>query len=299
MGVDVLQEGRSGPQRLHQLIVSLSGVVPDVVLVEADHHLLFRPRDGLCVVGSGNGCPDEAVHLDAVCQELRCSVGGLSEVLVHGDVVHIVVALGKDPALPLGEGCHLSVGAAACDKLYGRIKLLHRPGGFRRDSGILVRSLVSRLPLTVHLVAETPRLYPIGLIASVLTSFIGPVGAALDVAVLQEGQGILHVPRSQVDCHHDVTSGLTGPAGKLIGSDEVGLDGPPCKVYSPRPLRPGADSVPPVISGDEVASGIPDHGDLQCPDELQDIGPEAVLVRTVGIGLPDAAVYGPSQVLDE
>src|SRR5690606_23350958 len=60
-----------------------------------------------------------------------------------------------------------------------------------------------------------------------------------------------------------------------------------------------ADTVQPVVIGDEIAAGIAHQRRLQVPHERHHVAAEAVLVRRLVAGLVDAAIDGPAEMLKE
>jgi hypothetical protein len=60
-----------------------------------------------------------------------------------------------------------------------------------------------------------------------------------------------------------------------------------------------ADAVLPSIAGHEITARIPNKRDAELVHQLEHVAPEAVLVGKRMVGLVDAAVDAPAQVLDE
>jgi hypothetical protein len=63
----------------------------------------------------------------------------------------------------------------------------------------------------------------------------------------------------------------------------------PVAVDDPRPLRAGADPVPPVVLVGEAAAWPAQVRDVQRPQCLDDVGPDAVDVRDLGVGADEEA----------
>ena len=92
--------------------VASYGVIPKVPLVEAEHHLLVGALSGLYIVAGGQNILNKLLGGQGFCQEILQILGGVSQVLVDGQVVHILVYMIQNGGFPLGEGGHFRVGAA-------------------------------------------------------------------------------------------------------------------------------------------------------------------------------------------
>lgn len=155
------------------------------------------------------------------------------------------------------------------------------------------------LPRPVHLVAEAPQLDVERVLVAIPGPEVGPVAAAGVVGVFHDLAGSIHSLGPQVDGLHDFGAGLPGPVHELVEAECVGLHGVPGSVQAARPVLPGADAVFPVITGDEVAAWVADHGGTEFLDELEDILAEALLICLRVAGFVDAGVDTAAHVFHE
>ena len=220
-------------------------------------------------------------------------------VIVQGEVIHILVAMFQNRCFPLGKGGHAGAGAAAEHQLDGGVHVLHDLGGLVCKTTVFLGGLVADLPGAVHLVAQAPQLDAVGLVIAVLLSQVAEISRGIHIAVFQNVHGFLHTPGAQVNCHHHIGIRLLGPVGELVQAELVGLHHMPGQVQPLGPVFPGTDTVFPPVAGDKVAAGVADHGDTQLLHQLQGILAEALFIGQGTVGLVDAAVDGPAQVLDK
>jgi hypothetical protein len=158
---------------------------------------------------------------------------------------------------------------------------------------------IADLPAAVHLVAEPPVAHAVGVGVAVLSSQIGPRGVPGPVAVLHPRLGLVHRPRAHVDADERLGAEHAAVLDELVGAESVGLLRVPGQLAAPETLRPGADTVEPVVAADEVAARPPQDRNAQRPGGVEDVAPEAALVAERRALVVDAAVDAAAQVLDE
>ena len=274
-------------------------MVPDVPLVKGDVDPLFGVLLSLNVVQSSHDAPDKLFGLHPFGKKVFKIPVAVPVVLVHGDVVHVVEGDRKRRRLPFAEGIHPVGGGAAQYGLNGRVGPFHELGGLVGEPAVGFRFLVPHLPVPVHLVAETPELDAVGLVRAVFPAQVAPVSAARMVAVFQQVPCFLRAAGTEVYRHHGRRVGSGAPLHEFVRAEGVRLRGPPCKLQAPRAVPDGPDPILPVVSGDEVAAGVPYQRDLQVFDQFDHVCPESVFVRFRVSGLKNAAVNGASEMLDE
>ena len=164
---------------------------------------------------------------------------------------------------------------------------------------VFLRGLSADLPGAVHLVAEAPELYIVGLRVSVPLSQFGVVCGRRSVDVFHEVRCVLRSSRSEVDSQHGLHSESLAPAKKLIGPHEVGLYLEPCEIEPRRSLFLGTYTVFPAVSGEEVASGVAYVGEVERPHEIHDILTEAEFIGCRMVRLIYACIDGSSHVFHE
>ncbi len=186
----------------------------------------------------------------------------------------------------------------ATNSIVGSIHFI-ADGRLGSEAAVLGRGLVAGLPGTVHLVAEAPELEAVRIGRAVGDTQVAPTGAARVVAVFEQVAGGVETAGAEVDGHVDVGPGELGPAGEFVGADRVGLGREPGEIETGRPVGNGADSVFPLVPGDEIAAGVADERDAEGADQFEDIAAEAVLIGGRVAGFVDTAVDGPPEVLEE
>lgn len=145
-------------------------------------------------------------------------VGGIAQILVQREVVHILIDMVQHGGFPLGEGGHLGVGAARGHQLDGGVDGAHGPGGFQRQAAVFVGGLMADLPGAVHLVAQAPGMDAERLLGAVGDAQVAVLAAAGMVAVFQQVAGGVDAPGAQVDRHHD----LGGLSARYLQDTETG-----------------------------------------------------------------------------
>ncbi len=274
-------------------------LVPDVPLVEreVDALAVLQARAGR--VRGRHDRLDEEVHVDGAREEAPHVALVLLVVGVQRDVVDDVVRVAEHGLLPLAEGRHARVGAAARDQLDARIHQPHGLARLLREAAVLVGGLVPDLPRPVHLVAEAPELDVEGLLSTVPAPHVGVLRSAGVVRVLHERARRVDAARAEVDGLHHLDARGPRPAHELVQAERVGLHRVPGTVESARPVLDGAHAVLPVVAGDEVAAGVPDDGRAELPGEVEHVLPVALGRRGRVAGLVDAGVDAAAHVLDE
>ena len=155
------------------------------------------------------------------------------------------------------------------------------------------------LPRAVHLVAETPDLDAVGILGAVLLAQVAPVAAAGMVAVFEHRQGFGEALGAEVDREHRLGAGLAAPADELVGADLVVLRRAPGEIEPHRPLLARANTVFPIVVGDEVAAGITHQRRLQIAHEAEHVAPESIRVGRLVAGLVDAAVDRAAEMFEK
>ena len=282
-----------------QLLVRFVAVIPDVPLIKGKIDLLLAPLFGLHAVRDGQNGRNEFIHSLGICQKFRRVVVPVSIVLMKGKIVHLIIALGEHFLLPVAKGIHGKGCAAAGHGLNGRIHEFHQTAGLRRDAAVFLRSLMSHLPGTVHLVAQAPEFDVMGLFIAVLSSQVAVVGALFKVAVFQHILRFFRPSGSQIDSHHHVASRLLRPVHELVQAELVGFDHLPGQIHLRGTLIPGANAVLPVIAGDEISARIPDDGYLKLPHQCKHVLSHSLFVRKRASLLINSFIYRTSQVLNK
>lgn len=85
------------------------------------------------------------------------------------------------------------------------------------------------------------------------------------IAVLDEIAGVPGAARAKVDDEHGLDAGGAAPVDELVRAECVGFDRAPGIAQPFRPRLDGADSVFPIVAGDEVPARIADNGDVEAP----------------------------------
>ena len=119
------------------------------------------------------------------------------------------------------------------------------------------------LPRAVDLIAEAPPRHAVRRTVAALASAVGPVGAAVVVAVLDPGQGLFQRAAAHVETEVGLGPELGAVLDELVGAEAVWLGASPGQVgaYGAGPF--GADAVLPVVVGHEVAPRPAQHAEAQ------------------------------------
>ena len=218
---------------------------------------------------------------------------------VERDVVDDVVRLVEHGRLPRPERRHRRMRAAAGHELEVGVGLAHGPRRLGGEPAVLRCGLVSRLPRSVHLVAEAPQPDGVGIGSTVVDALVRQRRARGVVGVLQQVERLGDAAGAEVDGHHRLDTGPTGPLDELVDTDLVGLGAAPGEVAPHRTAITRPDTVLPAVVGDEVAARIAHHRDAELLRQGDDVAAEAILVGRGVAGLVDPGVHATSEVLDE
>ena len=300
-GIVVLQKGRSllPGTVLHGIIVPFIGMEPYVPLIEAEIDILFPALFRLHIIAGRDDGADKVIHLHGQCKEVLRIVVRIAEILMKGDEIHIIIGMLQRRRLPLREGRHLRVGAAAGYKLNRRIDDLQRLRRLSREPAVLHRRLRAELPGAVHLIAQAPYFDSERILHAVADAQVRILASGGMVAVFQQIAGVGHSSCAEVDRHHNLGIHRFRPFMKLIQADLIGLHAPPGKVQSSRPLTDRADAVLPDETGYEITSRIADDRNFEIPDQLHDVPAEPILIRARMSRLVDPGIDCPPQVFDK
>src|SRR5690606_32784424 len=129
------------------------------------------------------------------------------------------------------------------------LTLPQRPCRLRGQAAVLVGGLVTGLPWTVHLVAQTPQLDVERFGEAVSLAQVRPVGAPGVVRVLPDVERLLDPPGAEVHRVVRLDPGLAAPRDELADPMLVGLQGVPGDVESLRATLAGTDAVLPSVAG--------------------------------------------------
>ena len=105
---------------------------------------------------------------------------------------------------PECEGRHIFVGTSAYNELDRRIDEFHCFGCFFCQSSVLIHSLVTDLPWTVHFIPKAPGFESVWILLSVFDTEITVFGSTWMIAVFQKVAGICDSSCSQIDRHHNL-----------------------------------------------------------------------------------------------
>ena len=128
---------------------------------------------------------------------------------------------------------------------------------------------------------------------------IAPLGAFVDVAVFDQGGGLLGGSGAEIQSHERLGASGFAPLHEFIGAELVGIHGIPRFVEHARAVLLGPDSVEPVVSGDKVAARITNDWNAEFANFVHHVFAKAVRVGKLRSGLVDAFVDGASQMLEE
>ena len=274
------------------VLYALEGAHHGAVLVEGEHQLAGGAHLGLDKVAQGRLGLDVVLDVRRAAQQLEVVPRGGGVVVVQRDVVHGVVALLQHLQIPLGEVPHKGGGGAAHRRLDGAVHPLHGLGGLVGQDAVALGVLLpgGYLPGAVHLVAQVPGLYAVGLLPAVLAAQIGPIGAAGMVGVLGDVDGVQQGAGAQVDGVHGLGANLFRPLQVLVVAHVVGDVLVPGQIQVGLALLLGADGVLPLPAGDKVAPGQPQGGQARFPQGGDEVLAEALAVRSGVLGVVHAAV---------
>ena len=153
------------------------------------------------------------------------------------------------------------------------------------------------MPSAVHLVAEAPKLYSVRLFNTVASSEIRPISAALVVAIFNKISCRIRTSCAKINGHHAIRVCLFAPLHKFICAKCVWLCCAPCKIKSFWSAFNGADTVFPIIAGNEISARIANDRHIQLFNKLYNILPKAVFIRGRVTGFINSAVNRSAQML--
>src|SRR5215204_289841 len=188
---------------------------------------------------------------------------------------------------------------AAADELYVLIRQSHHLGELTGFTHVVFGGERPDLPLTIHLVAQSPVLDVVRILVAVLAPEVRPVGIACTVAVLYPGLGFVHRARAYVDADVWFCPHQAAVLDKLVRAEAVGLLGGPCKIHLPRTLLPRAYPVRPVVTANEVSAGPTQDRYPQAPRGLEHIPAVAPVVAKGRALVEDASIDAAAEVLDK
>ena len=279
--------------------VHLHVLIPDVPLIERQIDAFAGALHAAHVVEQPRIVVDDPFDFDALRQKPRRIILIVVAIAVRRNVIDVVPAiLHYDPVIRQ-IGRHAASRRAARHEFDRRIETLHQFSSLVCAPCILFRRHVTRLPRTVHLVAETPGLDLIRIATAVRDTFVRPVGACGQVTVLDECGGFGSAPRTEIDRHHRLRAELFRPLHKLIGADLIGLDALPGVVGTHRALIARSDTVCPVVVADEVAAGIAHHRHSKRLERFENVCAKASRVAERAFRIVNALINGSSHVLEK
>src|SRR5690606_17233801 len=105
--------------------------------------------------------------------------------------------------------------------------------------------------------------------------------------------------RAEIDRKHRLNIGEPTPVDEFVGPELVGFDRFPGEIHAARALFNGPNPFFPVVARDEIAARIAHDRWCQLPHQIENVAPEAVLVRRGMSGFKNAAIDASSEMLDE
>jgi hypothetical protein len=138
-----------------------------------------------------------------------------------------------------------------------------------------------------------------GLLVAVLAAKVAPLGAAVDVAVLDVGNGGLGRARAEVEAQQRLGSDEAAPVDEVVGAELISFEGVPGTFEDGGPFVLGADAVEPIVAGDEIAAGVAHHRHCKLLDLRGYILAEATLVGEGRAGFVNTGVHGAAEVFQE
>lgn len=276
------------------------GHVPDVPLVEGEHHGFFVAVFGFDEVAGGEDVVDLVLHLRGAGEVIgEGFVAVFADVEVEGEGIDVPVAVIEHDTVPVGKAGHAGAGGAAGDEFEGGVELAEGVGGFVGEAAVFLGGFAAGLPGAVHLVAEAPGADVMGRGVAVGVAEVAEFRADGSVTILDELAGGVEAAGAEVDGHHGRGVGGAAPVDEFVGAKVVGLGDAPGVVEAAGAGGAGADAVFPLVGRDEVTAGVAHHGDVEFADEGEHVAAEAMGVCLGVAGLVDAGVNGAAEVFDE
>ena len=155
------------------------------------------------------------------------------------------------------------------------------------------------LPVAVHLVSETPKLYVVRLFNAVLNSQIAVIRTAFMVAVFDKISCFLGTSQAEIYSHHTGCVGFFAPFHKFVGAEAVRLCNAPCELKTFRSFLDRTNTVLPIISRNKVAAGIAYNRNVKLANLVDNVLTEAVLVSGCVRGFINSAVNCSAEMLNK
>ena len=155
------------------------------------------------------------------------------------------------------------------------------------------------LPWAIHFVAQAPHLDVPRLLAAVLDAQVAPVAAARMVHILQEIAGIVDAARTKVHRQHHFRADAVAPVGEFMNANGIAFRSVPREIQPGRALFTRPDAVFPIVGRNKVATRVADNGHIEVLDQLGHIPTHAVLIGRRVIGLINALIDRPPQMLQK
>ena len=156
------------------------------------------------------------------------------------------------------------------------------------------------LPRAIHLIAQAPHLDAERLIGTIGATLLGELGAAGNIRVFQQVEGLFKTTGTQIYGFHQlVAAGFFQPFRHFVQTKLIGLGGMPCQVQATRPLITRTNAILPAIAGNEIAARIANRGSAEFLDQFDDVLAETVFIGFGVARLIDAVVYAATQMLHE
>src|ERR1700722_5285324 len=124
---------------------------------------------------------------------------------------------------------------------------------------------MSDLPWTIHLITEAPVLNLIRLFNAVTAPQVAPLCSFLDVAIFDEGGRSFRCTGSEVESHERLRANNLGPCHEFVGAELIGVNRVPCLVEHAWTVFFRPHSVEPVVTRNEIATGITNDRNSELP----------------------------------
>ena len=221
--------------------------------------------------------------------------------MVHGEIVHGVIAFLEHRLLPLGIMVHEQRRGGAHCRLDASVDPLDGLGHFVGPDAVPSRILVpgAQLPGAVHLIAQVPGLHIVGLLMAVLPAQVGPPGSALMVGVLHNVHGVPHIPGAQVDGIEGLRPHLLRPLQVLVVAYLICDVLVPGRVQPDLPLFLRADGILPAPGRHEVPAGQAHRRHVRGLQGIDEVPPEALFVSGGVFRVEHGAVHHGADGLQE
>ncbi len=269
-------------------------MVPYVPLVNRKVYSVFAVLLAANAVAVSDDRLYISVKLNALGEEVADIAVAVSEILVKRNIVYLVISQVKDGVFPFAEHTRPAAAAAAQDELDGIVRHPHKLRGFVGDAPVFDGSFMPHLPVAVHLVSEAPVFYAVRLFIAVGYSKVAPVCAARMVAVFDEISRLVGSSCAEIDGHQRLCFGFAAPVYEFVRAEFVCFGGVPREFKALRPVFQGTYAVLPIVSGNEISSGITHDGNVNLFYQVYDVAAKAASVCARMTRLEDAAVNRPT-----